>query len=183
MPWFAQRFNFKVVVTVRHPAAFASSLKRLGWNFDFNDLLDQPLLMRDHLEPFRQQMQSIHADDVIGQASLLWAMIYRVVHASRERNPELIVVRHEDLSRDPAAGFRELYARLGLEYNSKIERGIVNSSSSENPTELKHGKTHSVKLDSRANIENWKKRLSEEEISRIQEITHDTIRLFYPDAH
>jgi hypothetical protein len=183
MPWFAQRFNFKVVVTVRHPAAFASSLKRLGWNFDFNDLLAQSLLMRDHLEPYRGQMQAIKADDVIGQASLLWTMIYRVVHASRERNPELIVVLHEDLSRDPTAGFRELYARLGLEYNSKIERGIVNSSSSENPTELKRGKTHSVKLDSRANIENWKKRLSEEEISRIQEITHDTVRLFYPDAH
>ena len=32
--------NFQVVVSVRHPAAFASSLKRLNWNYDFRNLLD-----------------------------------------------------------------------------------------------------------------------------------------------
>ena len=33
--WFAQRLGCQIVITVRHPAAFASSLKRLGWDFDF----------------------------------------------------------------------------------------------------------------------------------------------------
>jgi hypothetical protein len=55
--WFARKLNFKVVIAVRHPLAFVSSLKRLNWPFDFQDLLDQPLLMRDHLEPFRSQME------------------------------------------------------------------------------------------------------------------------------
>ncbi|RIK32599.1 MAG: hypothetical protein DCC56_01955 [Anaerolineae bacterium] len=183
MSWFLKRFDFKIVVTVRHPAAFASSLKRLGWNFDFNDLLDQPLLMRDHLEPYREQMRSIAADDVIGQASLLWTMIYRFVHSTGQLNPDFILVRHEDLSRDPVNGFRDLYASLGLEFTSDVEKKILNSSSSENPAELRRGKTHSVKLDSRANIENWKKRLSEEEIARIHELTHDTLHLFYPEAN
>jgi hypothetical protein len=183
IPWFVRRFNFKVVVTVRHPAAFASSLKRLGWNFDFNDLLDQLLLMRDHLETYRERMLSIKHDDVIGQASLLWTMIYRFVHSTIKLNPHLIIVRHEDLSRDPVNGFRDLYAALGLDFTSQTEEKILGSSSSENPTELRRDKTHSVKLDSRANIENWKKRLTEEEISLIHEITHDTIRLFYPDTH
>jgi hypothetical protein len=181
--WFVQRFNFKVVVTVRHPAAFASSLKRLGWNFDFNDLLDQPLLMRDHLEPYRGQMQAIKADDVIGQAALLWTMIYRTVHSTIKLDPNLIILRHEDLSRDPVSGFRDLYASLGLDFTSRVEEKILNSSSSENPAELKRGKTHSVKLDSRASIDNWKKKLSEEEVVRIREMTDDTIRLFYPDSH
>src|ERR1041384_1293291 len=69
-PWFAKRLNCKVVITVRHPAAFASSLKRLNWPFDFRDLLDQPLLMRDHLEPCREEVECIQADDVVGQAAL-----------------------------------------------------------------------------------------------------------------
>ncbi len=181
--WFAQRFNFKVIITVRHPAAFASSLKRLGWNFDFNDLLDQPLLMRDHLEPYRKEMQSIKADDMIGQASLLWTMIYRFVHSTIKLNPNFQVVRHEDLSRDPIKGYRDLYSSLGLDFTPQVEKKILNSSSSENPTELGRGKTHSVKLDSRANIENWKKRLSEEEIKRVREITEETARLFYPEGN
>ncbi|MCJ7435853.1 MAG: sulfotransferase, partial [Anaerolineales bacterium] len=50
IPWFAERLNCKVVITVRHPAGFASSLKRLNWLFDFSDLLAQPALMHDHLE-------------------------------------------------------------------------------------------------------------------------------------
>src|ERR687891_175782 len=49
-PWMAEKLNCKVIVTVRHPAALVNSLKRLNWPFDFHDLLEQPLLMRDHLE-------------------------------------------------------------------------------------------------------------------------------------
>ena len=109
VPWFANKLNCKVVVTVRHPAAFASSLQRLNWNFDFNDLLDQPLLMRDHLGKYRGEMSAIRAEDVIGQAALLWKMIYSVVYKFKEMNPEWMIVRHEDLSRDPVNKYRELY--------------------------------------------------------------------------
>lgn len=189
MPWFIERFNFSVIVTVRHPAAFVSSLKRLGWNFDFNDLLDQPLLMRDHLEPYRDRMRAINSDDVIGQASLLWTMIYRTVHSTlrhaqgdtREWMPDLQTVRHEDLSRDPISGYRELYKSLNLDFTPRVEKRILNSSSSENPVELSRRQVHSVKLDSRANIENWKKRLTQEEIGRIREFTEETARLYYPE--
>jgi hypothetical protein len=180
--WFVKRLNFKVVVTVRHPAAFASSLKRLGWNFDFKDLLDQPLLMRDHLEPYRDQMGSIKADDVIGQASLLWTMIYRTVHSSRNLIRDLIIVRHEDLSRDPVTGFRSLYESLGLDFTPRVEKGILNSSSSENPVELSRKKAHSVKLDSRASVDKWKKRLTDEEANRVRDMTQDVLALYYPES-
>ncbi len=183
LPWFAEKLNCQIVVTVRHPAGFASSLKRLNWPFDFKDLLDQPLLMRDHLEPHRKDMQSIAADDIIGQAALLWTMIYRVVHETRQRIPSIRVVRHEDLSRDPVANFRQLYNELGLNFTPKVEKTILNSSSSENPTELAKGKTHSVKLDSRANMDNWKKRLSTDELNRIRSVTEEVAQLYYPEVN
>jgi len=179
--WFAERLNCKVAITVRHPAGFASSLKRLNWRFDFSDLLAQPALMRDHLESDRAEMESMRADDIIGQASLLWRMIYRVVASTRKLHPDLIVVRHEDLSLDPVAGFRQLYESLGLDYTDKIQQVILNSSSSENPAELSRKKVHSVKLDSRANMDNWKKRLGADEIARIRKITGEAARIFYPE--
>jgi sulfotransferase family protein len=181
-PWFAKHLNCKVVITVRHPAAFASSLQRLNWPFDFQDLLDQPLLMRDHLGPYRNEMQSIKSDDVIGQSALLWKMIYHSVHATRELNPDFIVVRHEDLSRDPVTGYRDLYQLLDLEFTPRVEKTILNSSSSENPAELSRKKVHGFKLDSRANINIWKKRLSVEEIDRIRKMTEETSALYYSDA-
>jgi len=188
-PWFAQRLNCKVVVTVRHPAGFVSSLKRLNWPFDFRNLLDQPILMRDHLEVDRAEMESIQADDMVGQAALLWRMIYRVVHSTLRQaqggaislHPDFIVVRHEDISRDPVAGYKSLYESLGLIFNEKVKNTILNSSSSENPTELSKKKRHSVKLDSRANLDNWKKRLTDEEITRIRKITESISHLYYPD--
>jgi glutaredoxin-related protein len=180
--WFAKRLNCKVVITVRHPAAFASSLKRLNWPFDFQDLLDQPLLMRDHLQDCRDEMESMKAEDVIGQAALLWKLIYRSVHTTRKLHPEFIVIRHEDLSRDPVPGYRDLYGSLGLEFTPRVKEVILNSSSSENPVELSKKKVHGYKLDSRANIDVWKKRLSLEEIARIREITEGISSLYYSDA-
>ena len=140
-PWFAQKLNCKVVITVRHPAAFASSLKRLNWNFDFKDLLNQPLLMRDQLNAFGDEMKSVQLDDVIGQSALLWKLIYRSVHASRSLDPDFMIVRHEDLSCDPAGGFRDLYTKLGLDYTRKVEMTILNSSSSENPASYRARKS------------------------------------------
>lgn len=183
-PWFAKRLNCKVVITVRHPAAFASSLKRLSWSFNFQDLLDQSLLMRAHLEPYRSEMQSMRPDDVIGQAALLWKLIYSSVHALRETHPDpdFVIVRHEDLSRDPVSGYRDLYRLLGLEFTPRVEKIILNSSSSENPAEASRKKVHTVKLDSRANISSWKKRMTLEEVDRIRKMTEKISPLYYSDA-
>ena len=180
-PWFAQKLNCQVVITVRHPAAFASSLKRLNWAFDFRDLLDQPALMRDHLEADRAEMESIKVDDIISQSALLWRMIYRFVHSTRSLFPDFKIVRHKDLSLDPITGYQVLYESLGLSFTEKVRNVILNSSSSENPTELSKKKVHSVKLDSRANVNNWKKHLSSEEITRIRKMTEGVSHLFYSD--
>jgi len=189
-PWFAKKLNCKVVITVRHPAAFVNSLKRLNWPFDFNDLLDQSLLMRDYLEPYWDEMRAIQSYDIIGQAALLWKVVYHSVHSilrqtqdgAREVNSTFIVVRHKDLSRDPVNGYRRLYASLGLDYTPHVEKIILDSTSSDNPVELSRKKTHSVKLDSLASVDNWKKQLTENEIKRIREITEEVSHLYYSDS-
>ena len=179
--WFADRLNCRVVITIRHPAGFAGSLKRLGWPFQLHDLLAQPLLMRDFLEQDRAVLESISADDIIGQAGLLWKVLYRTVHQTLQKRSDLIPVRHEDLSRDPLTGFRDLYQKLGYDFTAKVEDAILNTSNSENPAKLAGNKTHSVKLDSRASLDNWKKILTPEEITRIRKMTEGVSHLFYAD--
>lgn len=181
-PWFAERLDCRVVFTTRHPAGFASSLKRLNWPFDFKDLLEQPLLVRDLLDEDRVAMESISIADTLGQAALLWRVIYRSAARMIKLYPSFIMVRHEDLSLDPVNEFGGLYKKLGLSFTPKVEQTVLNATSSENPNELSTKKVHSVKLDSRANIDNWKKRLSAEEIKHIREITSDVAELCYPDA-
>lgn len=179
--WFAKKLNCRVVVSIRHPAAVVSSLKRLNWPFDFNNLLDQPLLMRDHLEEDRAEMESLRSADVVSQAALLWRLIHRFVHSTRELFPDFNIVRHEDLSLDPVAGFKTLYESLDLDFDERVKNTILHSSSSENPAKLAKNKTYSVKLDSRASLDNWKKILTAEEVTRIRKITEPVSHFFYLD--
>jgi hypothetical protein len=182
LAWFAERLNCRVVVAVRHPAAFVSSLKRLGWSFDFAELLHQPLLMRDYLEPYRAAMESCSRLDVIAQASLLWVIIYRTLDKIRQGLPDAQIVRHEDLSREPVDQFRKLYQALELRFSPRVERQIFESSSSENPDQLSPGRTHSVRLDSRANLDSWKRRLSADEIRRVHEIAGEAASIYYGEG-
>ena len=92
--WFSRRFDTQVVIVLRHPAAFVSSLKRLNWSFDFADLLAQPALMRDYLAPFRQEMESA-PDDLIGQASLLWRIGTHTISQLKMKHPEFHIIQHE----------------------------------------------------------------------------------------
>jgi len=188
IPWFLQKLGCQVVVTVRHPAAFASSLKRLTWPFQFCDLIDQPLLMRDWLEPYREDIESLLGEerrtgqvDIISQASLLWRIVYAVLIHFRQKFPEIHIVRHEDLSLDPVTGYKTLYKALGLNFTPAAQKIILESSSSDNPKEASSQNAFDVKVDSRANLEIWKRRLSTQEILRIREITEDIAAVYYPD--
>ncbi len=183
IPWFYDTFDCQIVITVRHPAAFASSLKRLNWPFDFNHLLSQPMLMHDLLEPYRAQMLALvqQPQNIIDQASLLWCMVYKAIQTYREKLPDLLVVRHEDLSINPIGGFMRLYDQLDLHFTQDVRDAILGSTSSKNPKELTRNKVHSVTLDSKANIDNWKRRLQKEEIKRIHDITSEVSRVYYSE--
>jgi hypothetical protein len=183
LPWFIQRLDCQIVVTMRHPAAFASSLRRLNWPFEFRDLLAQPLLMRDWLAPFQREMETMLStpQDVIGQSSLLWRMVYHVVAACQERFPQVRVVRHEDLSLEPLEEYRALYNALGLQFSPEVQAKILNSSSSDNPKERSEKAVYAIRLDSRSNLNNWKRRISPEEIDRIREATGPVAQNYYSD--
>jgi hypothetical protein len=181
--WFQRRLGCQVVLAVRHPAAVVSSRKRLGWKVDFGQLLDQPLLMRDLLGSRRTELESMldRGGDLVGQGSHLWYGIYGSL-AQRARTPELLVVRHEDLSRDPIGEFERLYRALQLPFTSRAKRVIERTSMAGNASELTVDHPHRVRLDSRANLDNWRRRLTAEELDRIRSITSDVAAHYYPDT-
>jgi hypothetical protein len=178
--WFAQRLGCRAVITVRHPLAFVSSIKRLHWAFQLEDLLAQPLLMRDWLEPFQVEMQAMPVDDLIGRAALLWKMIYQVVDQFRQQVPQFRLVLHEELSQDPVGGFHALYNSLGLDFTTKARLTVTSASSSDNPREV--STVHATRVDSRANLENWKRRLNQAEVERIHRLTSGVVECYYPES-
>jgi Sulfotransferase family len=95
-PWLAQNFSMNVVILIRHPAAFVSSVKGLNWSHDFKSFLRQPLLMNSHyLEPFREEIEDFAAKEypIVEQASLLWRIFYSTVRHYQEEFPEWIYLK------------------------------------------------------------------------------------------
>jgi len=179
--WLADRFDMQVVVVVRHPAAFASSVKKLGWTHPFNDFLSQPLLMRHVLGPFEKEIRQYARSErpPLDQAILLWRLIHYGIVRSRARRPDFIVMRHEDLSRDPELRFCELFARLGLVFDDSARAKVSRFSDPSNPVDaVSPGE---LRRDSRSGIWNWVTRLTPEEIRQVRDRVEPISRHFYSD--
>jgi Sulfotransferase domain len=181
VPWFVERLGSDVVFMVRQPLAVVSSWKRLGWTFDFANLLDQPALMRDLLSPFESEMRAALSPSwtLVERVALLWKVIYSLV--ADARLPDVQLVRHEDLSADPEPRYAELFRALDLRYTSEVVEAVRKSTASGNPAEIRVERPHETELDSKANLGNWRHRLTGDEAMRIRELTSETAMRFYPD--
>ena len=157
------------MLLVRHPAAFAASVKRLHLRHPFGHFLAQPLMMRDWLEPYRRsssRRSPRREQEIVDQAILLWNVIHHALAAYRARHPDWPFLRLEDLSRRPSDEFHALFDRLSLPRDARVDALIAETSDASNPAEA--STADSIRRDSAAHIWNWKERLTGEEIERIR---------------
>jgi Sulfotransferase family len=175
--WLVDEFGMRVVLLVRHPAAFISSLKRLRWTHPFDHFTAQPLLMSrlstyaDDLEEYARREA-----DIVDQGILLWNVIHHVIAEYSDRYPDWILARQEDLARRPHPGFAEIFRRLDLPKGSATDGMIDATTSGSNPVE---GSLSSIHRDSATHATSWKRGLEPREIIRIREGTEGVAARFY----
>ena len=180
--WLSKTYNMNVLVMIRHPGAFCSSLKIKNWEFDFNNFLNQSMLMDRYLSQFKKEIQD-HAEnkkDIIDQGILLWNCIHHTINVYQQEHPEWLFVKHEDLSNEPVEGFQSIFESFGLEFTAQVKLNILQNSGSHNPTEQQS--SNEFVRNSKANIYNWKHRLTQNEIEKIREETHQVSSVFYDDS-
>ena len=179
--WIAARTDARTVVLVRHPAAFAGSVKRLGWRLDVGWLLAQPELMATHLAAFRDELeQELGRDtDIVDHAALVWRALNSVVAEYERHHPDWCVLRYEDLTHAPAECFRELYARVGLEWSPRVAARVTAWNAAGAGTESDPGSKGTTRRDSRRSIWTWLDRLSPDEIARVRSATADLAGRWY----
>jgi len=176
--WLADRFDMDVVVMIRHPAGFVSSLIRNDYRFPFKDFLYQEKLMDSYLASFLVEIQNA-PDQIIDQAILLWRIFYFVISEYRHRHPNWMFIRYEDLASNPEMHFNSLYHRLGLDWTESVEGRIKLFTSPENPIESKN--PMDIKRNSDELAVQWKNRLNEKEIDKIKYETRDVWPQYYSD--
>lgn len=177
--WLANEFNMDVIVLIRHPAAFAGSLKQgVGsWSYPFIHLLQQPLLIKHYFNEFEAQIKEFsHEDkDIIDQAILLWNIIHCTIAKYQEKYPNWIFIKHEELSSDPVSGFAKIFNSLNLPYTQKIKNTVIEYSLDSSGKSSSKG----LRRDSRTNIKSWQYRLTLAEIERIKKGTEAVFNRFY----
>ena len=189
--WIADEFDGQVLVLVRHPAAMVASYRKLGYQTHFRHFLNQPMLMRDWLEPWRDEMESlVKTDDRIAQVATFWRVLHHVLGDMADRSSRMHVARYEDICLDPVGGYERLFDSLGVGFNEAARDEVIRGT-----TGTSKNKSHSWQLsrrgfisrtafrpmDSRAMATAWRKTVSPEEASRIRELTEPVAGRFYGD--
>lgn len=174
--WVQKTYGTKVVVVVRHPAAFVGSLTMGDGRHDFNHFLRQPILMKKLLQPYKEQIEEFARVEktVVEQGALLWNILYGTIVELRKNNPDWIFVTHDALSLEPMEAFEKLYQQLGLDFNSAVKEKLK-SFTKANDNQVQ------IKRDSKKNLETWKKRLTETEISFVKKETEVVWQNFYSE--
>ncbi|MEO2064660.1 MAG: sulfotransferase domain-containing protein [Christiangramia sp.] len=174
--WMYSNLNCDVIVSIRHPAAFVASLKIKGWEFDFNNFLQQDSLMNSYLYDFKTEIKyfSIDKYNIIEQGALLWNIIYStVINYQKKYENRWVFVKHEDLSSQPINEFEKIFSFLDLEMNEGVKNWINETTNSKSKTGFKR--------NSKENINAWKNRLNESEIAYIKERTRPVWHHFYTE--
>ena len=182
-PFIYRAFDASVVVAIRHPCAFVSSLCDAGWDFDFHDFLNQPELMRDYLHDFREEIERFanQPPPLLDQAILLWRIFHHTIRRFEQEFPDWVFVKHETLAQHPVSEFKKLYECLNIEFSPEIEQQILQYSNAANPID-NHDQKHEIKRDSKKLIAKWKQRLSADEIKRVRDQCEELARHFYTDS-
>jgi hypothetical protein len=161
---FEQRFGMRVVVCVRHPAGFVASCLRLGWDYDFENLLAQPLLMQ-RLAPWRTEMEQTvgRQGPMLDRVALLWRVIYGALAEGDLAPRAPYLLRYDEAVAAPTTAFRALFDDLGLAFTPDLEA------------------TATAGADS-TRAETWRTQLSAEEIERVRLMTQPEATAWAFDA-
>ncbi|MBV9831313.1 MAG: sulfotransferase [Marmoricola sp.] len=182
---FVRRYDGKVVFTVRNPAAFVSSLLRLGWRFDFDNWAMQRSLMEGALAPWAEEIRAAAADPppMFEHACLAWRVLHGFMAASYAAAPKnKVMVLHDQLSSDVPGRLPGLLDAVGLEHTDEIAAGVRGLTTGDRRHDVTASEVNTLDRDSASTGQVWRLRLTEEQAERAFELSQPEAAHFYPEG-
>lgn len=185
--WLNQQLGVRVVYLVRDPVGLIGSWKQLGWQPRLESILEQPALMRDHMEAEREGIErAIATGDWLEQMCCLWNVGNRFVDRARRELDDVVVWRYDDLANDPMGQYEALYGFCGLTWSDSARDAIREATTASNDAHrgfawtLKGGisRTAFRRMDSRASVNQADTRLTADQIATVRERTAEVLERF-----
>ncbi len=178
--WLHRQIGMQTVVIVRHPVPTVSSYRRLGWDFPLEQLIAMDELMADHLAPILGGLD-VHALDPLENAAMVWRTYYYVLARYIDRNPDMIVVRHEDLCAEPLRVLEGLYDKLDLRFDSRVRDYVTEYTGKGNQVEATATQLHELHRDSAAVAKKWRTEVDAADRATIRKWTEPEASRWYSD--
>lgn len=179
--WLHRTYSAPTVVIVRHPIPTVTSYQRLSWRFPLAEMTRMDELMADHLQPILGGLD-IEALDDHENGAVMWRCYYKTLATFLDRNPGMTAVRHEDLSAEPVPVLRELYGRLGLVFDERVERLVHEHTRAGNQGLATGTQVHQLRRDSSAIATAWRGKVTPEVRDRIRARVEPEASRWYSDA-
>jgi len=173
LEWLESNYDAKIIVLIRHPAAFVSSTKIAGWDFGVPELKKQPDLIDKYFTTFKNEIEeyTIRGKSLIENNILAWNLFYTRVKQYMAKHKEWYFIKHEDLSLRPEIEFRKIYDFLNIPFTKSIQNKILKYSEG--------SRNDRIHRDSKRNILTWKNRLTPDEIAHIKRKTENVWKHYY----
>lgn len=179
--YLIKEFDFKVIVSIRHPAAVYDSRKKLNWIFNYNWWERQKDFNKDILKEHKYYHLNFK-NNLIINSSVHWLICYSYIDKLVQQYKEnILIVRHEDLSNKPIEEYRYIYKWLSLEFDDKISHKINKITKG---NKIEKTSSNLAKLESRNSqkvIFKWKESLTIDELKAIENITYKISKKYYKD--
>lgn len=160
LKWIKCHFpEIPVILLLRHPCAVANSKLKLGWETHLHDFLGQDELMNDHLDPFRQELES--AKILFDKHIFMWC-VENYVPLKQFNKGEIIVVFYEDLCTNPQKEIERIFAFIKEDFSSSLLERFTK------PSAL--AQKDSAIISGTDLIGTWRKSISDKQIQRASEI-------------
>lgn len=158
----ASRYPLQAVVKLRHPAALISSdcHRRTRW---------------------RVKNQNCPTNYIIKWLGQRIAQLKVVTRLYKKHNSSTrwYFTKHEDWCMEPVGETKKLFKFLNLDFDDRIVNTVQNLTSSSNPSETH--KYHQFSLNSKKQINYWKKTLRKDQVEYIKSRTGFFWKLFYSE--
>ena len=158
LSYLTQHFYPKVVLVFRHPANIVTSYLQLQLPDADRKVFIQNKLQHDYLHPFMSKIENLH--EPLSLMGLQIAIHYYVWEQQLMKYQNWITVSHEKLCRDPIGVFKDLFTKLGLEWNDVVRRYLKYSNTA--------GAGYEIKRIASSQIDKWKMELTPEQIKLIR---------------
>jgi len=182
--YLTREFGFVPLILIRHPILYIKSTIRLNWYEKYRAISLEPInaqqeLVEDFLDDEKEFVFKIWNTE-IEYCAALWRCLNKILLKMANTNPETLLIKHEEVCRDPLSVFRRLYQHFGLKMSTRIQRIIAKITGPQNlKFNNKADRSYMIRRSSKHLIESCNHVFTKDVRKQIYDITKDIAEPLY----